>query len=151
MSNGILSKKQKEMLKSIPNCKSEIRNPKSKTNSNIKIPNFIETTMPWINIDYDNAKVSDVEVQALARAIQQIVSSETKIEDVFVYANSAHIKVNIAPIEVVVKISSQKIEDRKKLFYALKSRILVWKKENSFQHPINLTLQPMDWKFETGL
>lgn len=107
--------------------------------------------MPWININYDNTKVNDAEVQNLALGIQQIVKSETHTDDDFVYANSAHIKVDVAPIEIVVKISSQKIIDREKLFQTLKSRLLVWKKENSFPHPINLTLQPMDWKYEKGL
>ena len=52
--------------------------------------------MPVIRIDYDNEKISDKDVLALSDAIQGIVSGVTKIEDVFVYANSSQIKVKIA-------------------------------------------------------
>jgi len=107
--------------------------------------------MPWIIIDFDDAQVKDEEIVRLANGIKQIVSTVTNIEDVFVYARSARIKVNVAPIELVVRMSAEKIKDREKLFDDIKSGIVQWKKENSFHYPINLTLQPMDWKFETGL
>ena len=107
--------------------------------------------MPMIKIEYDDAKVSDKEVASLSEAIQEIVSSVTQIEDVFVYANSARIKVKIAPIEVFVQMSAHKITDVDKLTNQIKSHLSEWKSKNNFQYPINLTLIPMNWKIEIGI
>ena len=107
--------------------------------------------MPMINIEYDDAKVTDVEITNLAEAVQKIVSEATRIEDVFVYANSAHIKLKVAPIEIFVRMSASKISDRERLFHEIKQQLLVWKSTSGFPHPLNLTLIPIDWKFETGI
>ena len=107
--------------------------------------------MPQINIEYDNTKVKDEEIIKLSEAIQKIVSTLTEIKDVFVYGNSAHIKLNIAPIEIYIRMSASKISDPDKLFTGIKIHISNWKKEKDFPHPINLTLIPMHWKFETGI
>jgi hypothetical protein len=103
--------------------------------------------MPLIRIEYDDAKVPDVAAEELSKAVRDIVSQETGIADVFVYANSAHIKIQIAPIEVFVQISEQKIDDFEGLFMKLRTRVSEWKKERSFPHPINFTLIPMHWQF----
>ncbi len=55
--------------------------------------------MPVINIEYDDKKVSDKDIELLCQGVQQIVSSITKIEDVPVYGHSAKIKVKNSPIE----------------------------------------------------
>jgi hypothetical protein len=107
--------------------------------------------MPLIRIEYDDANVPDVAVEQLSKAVRDIVSRVTGIADVFVYANSAHIKIQIAPIEVFVQISEQKIDDLEGLFMQLKSQISEWKKEQSFPHPINFTLIPMHWKFDVDI
>jgi len=107
--------------------------------------------MPLIRIEYDNDKVNDDEIVALSNVIQLIVSEETGIEDVFVYANSAHIKVNIAPIEVFIQISASKVPNIDELFENIKSRLSAWKIEVDFAHPLNLTIIPMHWKFETNI
>lgn len=107
--------------------------------------------MPIIRIDFDNDKVNDGDMSALSSAAQKIVSEITGIEDVFVYANSSQIKLKIAPIEVFVEMTAQKITDQDKLIGDIKARLSAWKKENNFQHPINLTLIPMQWKIEIGI
>lgn len=107
--------------------------------------------MPVITIEFDDAKVSDQEALKLSNAIQKIVSETTQIEDVFVYANSSRIKVRVAPIEIWVKISAQKVKNKDELLAELKNRLSEWKKEKNFKHPINLTLVLMDWKFEIGI
>ena len=107
--------------------------------------------MPMINIEYDDAKVTDVEITNLAEAAQKIVSEATRIEDVFVYANSAHIKLKIAPIEIFIRMSASKISDRERLFNEIKKRLSEWKSNSGFPQHLNLTLIPMDWKFETGI
>lgn len=107
--------------------------------------------MPMIHIEYDDAKVEDAEIKSLADAVQKIVSEATRIEDVFVYANSARIKVKIAPIEIFVRMSTNKITDREKLFAEIKRQLIEWKSVLGFPHPLNLTLIPMDWQFETGI
>ena len=66
----------------------------------------------------------------LLQAIQKIVSETTKIEDVFVYANSAQIK------------------DEEKLVQEIKTQLLIWKKKPLFKQLINFTFIPMNWKIE---
>lgn len=107
--------------------------------------------MPTIRIDYNNEKLQDSDVLELSNAIQKIVSEVTGIEDTFVYANSAHIKVKVAPIEVYVQMSASKIPDIEALFTQIQNKISTWKKENNFKYPINLTLMPMQWKFEIDI
>ena len=107
--------------------------------------------MPVIRIDYDKEKLKDEDVLVLSNAVQKIVSEATKIEDVFVYANSPHIKVKIAPVEIFVQMSAHKITDEDTLVSEIKSKLSVWKKESNFQHLINLTLIPMKWKIEIGI
>lgn len=107
--------------------------------------------MPVIRMEYDDAVVDDKSVLDLSNAIQKIVSDVTKIEDVFVYANSSHIKVKIAPIEIWVQISAHKAPDVEKTLSELKDALTAWKSESGFKHPINLTLTPELWKFEIGI
>ncbi|MDP2599088.1 MAG: hypothetical protein Q8P49_04635 [Candidatus Liptonbacteria bacterium] len=107
--------------------------------------------MPLIRLDYDSDKVNQTEATSLSEAIQKIVSEATGIEDVFVYANSAQIKVKIAPIEIFVEMSAHKIKDPDVLVKDIKSRLSDWKQKNKFNHPINLTLIPMHWKIEIGI
>jgi len=107
--------------------------------------------MPLINIEFDNSKVSEKEATDVSVAIQKIVSSVTGIEDVFVYANSAQIKIQIAPIEIFVHMSNHKIKDEEKLIADFKKELSAWKKKSKFSHPINLSLIPMHWKIEIGI
>lgn len=107
--------------------------------------------MPVIRIDYDDTKIGKDDVTTLSNAIQKIVSDATKIEDVFVYANSSQIKVKIAPIEIFIQMSAHKIRDEDALVSEIKSKLSGWKKKSSFQHPINMTFIPMNWKIEIGI
>ena len=107
--------------------------------------------MPLIKLEYDDAKVPDKEIEALSKAVRDIVSEVTGIADVFVYANTAKIKVQIAPIEIFVEMSAHKISNADELIAKIKEKISNWKKENNFQHPINLTLIPMNWKVEIDI
>lgn len=107
--------------------------------------------MPMINIEFDQDKVSNEDVQILSKAVQKIVSETTDIEDVFVYANSSKITYKIAPIEIWVRMSAWKIKNLDELTEAVKTKLSLWKKETSFNHPINLTLIPMNWKVEIDI
>lgn len=107
--------------------------------------------MPQINIEYDDSKLSQDEVLILSESIQKIISEATNIKDVFVYTNTAQIKIQIAPIEIFVRMSAHLMLDADKLMNEIKSKISSWKQKNNFTHPINLTLIPMDWKIEIGL
>lgn len=107
--------------------------------------------MPLIKLEFDDTKVPAEKIQVLSEAVRKIVSETTGIEDVFVYANSAQIKVQIAPIEIFVEMSAHKIADADSLIKDIKSRIATWKQENTFEYPINLTLIPMQWKIEIGI
>jgi hypothetical protein len=107
--------------------------------------------MPIIDVEFDDAKVTDEEIQTLSVAVQKIVSEVTGIEDVSVYANSARITVKVAPIEVFVRLSAHKIPDLEKMFTVLKTQVANWKRASQFAQSINLTLIPMTWKFEVGI
>jgi hypothetical protein len=107
--------------------------------------------MPIIRIDFDDQKVKKEDIVLLSEAAQKIVSEITSIEDVFVYADSPQIKLKVAPIELFVEMSAHKIEDADKLVANIKSRLVQWKQESNFAHPINFTLIPMQWKIEIGI
>jgi lysyl-tRNA synthetase class I len=107
--------------------------------------------MPVIHLEFDDTKVSFEEARVISEAIRTIVSEVTKIEDVMVYGRSAEIKVKVHPIEIFVQMSAQKIEDVGTLLGLFKDRLVIWKKETGFQHPVNLSLIPMPWKFEIGI
>jgi len=107
--------------------------------------------MPLVKLEFDDKKVPSAQIQKLSEAIQKIVSKVTGIEDVFVYANSAQIKVQIAPIEIFVEMSAHKIQDDDALIKEIKSQVSAWKTEEKFTYPINLTLIPMHWKVEIGI
>jgi hypothetical protein len=107
--------------------------------------------MPAIRIDYDDGHLSEEKIRELSEAIQRIVAEITGIEDTFVYAQSPTIKIKVAPIEVLVQMSKSKIENTDILFEKIKDRISQWKQVAEFNHPINLTLMPMEWKFEVNI
>lgn len=107
--------------------------------------------MPMINIKYDSDKVKDEEIILLSKAVQKIVVDITKIKEVFVYADSPKIRLDVAPIEVFIEMSANKIEDKEQLFQDIKIKLLDWKKVSNFNQPINITLTPMNWQFEVGI
>lgn len=107
--------------------------------------------MPVIRIDFDATQNQKDHVIALSKAVQAIVSEVTGIEDVFVYANDSEIKVKVAPIEIFVQMSRQKIKDIDALVQEIKTRLSAWKKDQAFPHPINLSFIPMEWKIEIGI
>ena len=107
--------------------------------------------MPLIKIEFDNQKIEENEIKVLSQAIQKIVSEATGIEDVFVYANSAQIKVKIAPIEIFVEMSAHKIGDPDKLLEEIKMKLSEWKQANNFRYPIHPPGIAMQWKIEIGI
>ncbi len=104
-----------------------------------------------ITIKYDDARVPAEEVTVLGHVLKQIVQKATQIPEVFVYADSPRIKIDVAPIEVFVEMSASKIADKDTLFRDIKARFVSWKQEAGFSHPVTITLTPMEWIFETGL
>ncbi|OIO39788.1 hypothetical protein AUJ61_03600 [Candidatus Pacearchaeota archaeon CG1_02_30_18] len=57
----------------------------------------------------------------------------------------------IPQIEIFIRMSEHKIEDLEKLFGEVKENLSKWKKENSFETPINLKIIPMKGKFEVNI
>lgn len=107
--------------------------------------------MPTIRIDYDDMKIGDEKVFELSNAVQKIVSEITGIKDTFVYAQSPKIKVKVAPLEIYIQMSASKITNVDELFGKIQVQLSAWKKDSGFQYPINLTLIPMQWKFEIDI
>lgn len=107
--------------------------------------------MPVVSIEFDSKVVSKEEVQKLADASHEIISRITEIEDVPVYANSSDITAKIGPIEIFVKLSAHKIKDLDKLSADISNGLSLWKKEQNFTHPINMSVIPMNWKIIIGI
>lgn len=104
-----------------------------------------------ITVKYDDTKVTDDEVVTLSHALKEIVAEATKIPEVFVYADSPKIKINVASLEVFIEMSANKVEDKESLFKDIIDRFARWKADSGFIHPATITLIPVDWKFEVGL
>ncbi len=107
--------------------------------------------MPVIRLEYDNAVVNEAEAQAICDAAQKVVVDATGIEEVFVYGNSSHIKVKVAPIEIWVEMSDHKVSDADVLAKSIREGLSAWKSQANFPHLINLTLIPVQWKLELGI
>lgn len=107
--------------------------------------------MPLIKLEYDDNKIDSASIEKLSQAVRDIVSEVTNIKDVFVYANTALIKIQIAPVEIFIEMSASKIEDPKVLINEIKAKLSEWKSSNKFEVPINLTLIPMDWIVEVDI
>jgi len=107
--------------------------------------------MPMIHIEFDDTKVQDQSIVELSENLKRIVSECTGIEDVFVYANSARIKIAVAPIEAFIRMSSSKVPNLDELFEKIRSSLSEWRKESGFIHPANLTLIPVEWRFAVNI
>lgn len=104
--------------------------------------------MPVIRVEYDSDAVAEEDVRNLCFAAQEAVITTTGIKEVFVYGNSANIKVDVAPIEIFVEMSASKVKDAEVLAKNIRDNLSEWKKSASFPHLINLTLIPVAWKLE---
>ncbi len=107
--------------------------------------------MPLINVEFDDKIVTSAEALSLSEAVRDFVSSVTGIEDVFVYANSAQIKVQVAPIEIFVRMSSKIHQEHPNSLDVVKEKLLAWKTQTNFKHPINVTVIPMEWQIAIGI
>jgi len=110
--------------------------------------------MPVIRIEFDDAKVDKADVAALAEAVHGIFMEAAElndISDVVVYANTAQIKFKVHPIEIWVQVSAHKIKDLDALMAEAKSRLAEWKEAQNFTIPITLSINPENWKIETGI
>jgi len=106
--------------------------------------------MPVIRVEYDDAVVSEDDARAVCAAAQKTVAA-TGFKEVFVYGNSSHIKINIAPIEIWIEASDHKIQNAEALAKEIRSGMSKWKADTGFPHLINLTLIPMQWKLELDI
>jgi hypothetical protein len=107
--------------------------------------------MPMITVKFDDNAVKDQDIALLCEGLKKITIEATGIPEVFVYADSPRIKVNVAPIEVFIEMSASKVENKEQLFEKIKTGLVAWKQENNFSYPVTITLIPMDWKFEVGI
>ena len=60
-------------------------------------------------------------------------------------------KIEVAPIEIFVEMSAHKIENVDELMRVIKEQLSLWKRQNKFPAPINLTLIPMLWKVDIDI
>jgi hypothetical protein len=107
--------------------------------------------MPVIRVEYDDAVVTEDEAHALCTAAQKAVIAATGIKETFVYGNTAHIKIDVAPIEIWVEMSAYKVKNAENLARDIRNELANWKNEITFPHLINLTLTPVEWKLELDI
>jgi hypothetical protein len=91
--------------------------------------------------------VTESEATAVCKKVKEIVEG-TGFKEVFVYGNSSHIKINIAPLEIWVEASAYKITDSDVLAKDVRDQLSTWKTQTNFPHKINLTIIPMQWSLE---
>lgn len=104
-----------------------------------------------ITIEYDDQVISQNEVKILAEDTRHIVIEETDIKDVFVYANSAQIKIAVAPIEIFIQAKPNKLPDPDATTERIATRLGEWKQANHFSHKLNVTVIPADWHLKLGI
>jgi hypothetical protein len=104
-----------------------------------------------ITIEYDDEVVSKDEIETLAESTRLIVIEETGIKDVFVYANSAQIKINVAPVEIFIQAKPNKLPDPDAIVESIAARLISWKQTNEFSHKLNVTVMPVDWHLKLGI
>lgn len=107
--------------------------------------------MPVIRIEYDSQLISEVKAQALCKAAQNAVVQATGIDSTFVYGNASQITIDIAPVEIWVEVSAHKVPDPEKTSKLIRAELQQWKLHENFEHPINLTLIPMNWQLELDI
>ena len=107
--------------------------------------------MPLIQVLYDDTKITTAKMEKFCRAVKEVVADVTGINEVFVWGNSATIKIDVDPIEVIIEMSDHKVSDLEKLTSDISERVSAWKKENNFTTPATITVIPMHWKFILGV
>ena len=58
----------------------------------------------------------------------------------------------VVQIEIFIALSASNMnKDIDSLLHEFRVQLAEWKKQNKFPHPINITLDPKQWKFEVGI
>lgn len=107
--------------------------------------------MPLITIEYDEDILKKDEVRELSHFTRELVSRVTQIEDVFVYAQSSPIRINVAPVEIFVRLSKKCLGDPEHLLSQMTGELGMWRVDKKFPCKLNLTLIPMDWVVSIGI
>ena len=100
-----------------------------------------------IYIDFNKELFPKEEIVRLTEIFQSIIENIAKVENsVPTYASTYNTSRNIYPVEIFVKVSRIHFNKRKNFTENLKNGIVEWKKQNNFEHKVNLTIIPMDWE-----
>ena len=100
-----------------------------------------------IYIDFDKSQFTNKQITELTNNFESVIADTSKVENkIPTYASTYEVSSNIYPVEIFVKISREHFVKRINLTQKLKEAIKLWKKENNFNHTINLTVIPMDWE-----
>ena len=92
------------------------------------------------------------QIERYARGIEKVVSETSKIEEhTPTYVRGNDFSINATPIEVFLQVSPKFITNEEELMLNLRYALSVWKEEFHINHPINLTLMPMTWRFELNI
>ena len=101
--------------------------------------------MPIITrIEYDDARLSEGEARELSAAAQRIVAEAIGIDEVFVYTNTAQIKVNIAPVLMTIEMGAHRTAFAEQYGAEIKEKLGTWKQENGHGYPVYLTVTPVN-------
>ena len=103
-----------------------------------------------VTIKY-TASLEETQAQTLAKGLKSLVEEAIGGSDVFVYADAARIAVGAEPLEVFIQVNSNKITDPTQLINDIADRLAEWKRQNSFEHLINLNVIPVQWHSKIGI
>jgi hypothetical protein len=95
-------------------------------------------------IEYDDSQVSAEQALELSTAAQQIVADAVGIPEVFVYTNTAQIKVNIAPVLMTIEMGAHRTAFAEQYGAEIKEKLGKWKQQNGLTYPIYLTVTPVN-------
>ena len=104
-----------------------------------------------INLYFNEQFVSPAEATVLIDGVQTLVKRVMNKQDVFAFAINTSNFLSNDPIELFVQISALKISDAGGLADKLSEAITAWRTGNSFPHPINLNVVPVEWHARLGL
>lgn len=104
-----------------------------------------------ITICYDADTVSVEDSTILSKGVRDLVAAVIGDSDVFVYADSAVVRVDVAPIEIFVQLNAANEPDSELVNKQLAARLAEWKSRSNFPHVINLNIMPVAWHSTIGI
>ena len=91
-------------------------------------------------------------LKKISYGIQTILDELTPDRLVFVNAISFDFSLNSDPLELIIRLSRDIIENRREEYVeSIVSKFKEWKEKNNWDTPTNIVLIPMDWDLKINV